>query len=63
MPITPFKRARFVMTATDKQAFDEEYPALYDINWWAKLYFDCEIFPWQQYFYHHPAKDKMVVTT
>ncbi len=30
-----------------------------DINAWSFGYFDRPLFPWQQYFYLHPAKDKM----
>ncbi|HEY7419350.1 MAG TPA: hypothetical protein VH593_29470, partial [Ktedonobacteraceae bacterium] len=32
-----------------------------DISLWAKLYFDLDIFPWQNYFYHYPCNDKMVI--
>lgn len=30
-----------------------------NINTWTQGYFDIELFPWQQYFFHYPTKDKM----
>jgi hypothetical protein len=52
---------RIQLTKLDRLAFDPEKGAYSDIAWWAKLYFDAQVFPWQQYFYHHPAKNKLVI--
>lgn len=30
-----------------------------NINTWTKGYFNLQLFPWQQYFFHYPVKDKM----
>jgi hypothetical protein len=61
MSATLLKTAPFRLTALDLVALDPDAGALNDIGFWAKLCLDATVFDWQQYFYHHPAKDKMVV--
>lgn len=61
MPASLTKNAPFKLTTLDRVALDPDQGALQDIQFWAKLYFDATVFDWQAYFYHHPAKDKMVV--
>jgi hypothetical protein len=61
MPAMLLKSAPFKLTALDRVALDPETGALNDIGFWAKHYFDARVFDWQQYFSHHPAKDKLVV--
>lgn len=57
----PSKPEPFVLSEIDRIAFDPENGAANDLNWWAKLYFDGMAFPWQQYWYHYPCKDKLVI--
>jgi hypothetical protein len=40
---------RIQLTKLDRLAFDPEKGAFNDIGWWAKLYFDGQVFPWQQH--------------
>jgi hypothetical protein len=49
------------LTKLDRMAFDPDKGAFNDLAWWAKLYFDGTVFPWQSYFYHYPCNDKMVI--
>ena len=58
---SPFKLKSFHMTPLDREMLDPDRGGLNDITWWYKAYFDGTLYPWQHYFYHHPAKDKMVV--
>ncbi len=46
------------MTALDKAILEN---CEYDLNLWMAGYFDGQAFPWQQYFYHAPQKDKCLV--
>ncbi len=54
-------KPRIQLTKIDRIAFDPEQGCYHALNWWAKLYFDGEAYPWQSYFYHYPCKDKMVI--
>ena len=61
MPSSPFKTKSFHLSSLDRELLDPDHGGLQDISWWYKAYFDGELYPWQHYFYHHPAKDKLVV--
>src|SRR5215472_15059307 len=62
MPVDPFKkRSRFLFSPADKLALDPDKGCYNDIGFWGKLSFDVDVFPWQQYFYHHPAHDKLCI--
>jgi hypothetical protein len=54
-------KPRIQLTKIDRIAFDPEQGCFTDLNWWAKLNYDGEAYPWQSYFYHYPCKDKMVI--
>ncbi len=54
-----FEKPAFHLSAVDKVAFNSD--AHVDIDLWARLYWDAEIFPWQSYFMRQPQHDKMVV--
>ena len=61
MSTSPFKTKSFHLTSLDRELLDPEHGGLSDISWWYQAYFDGELYPWHHYFYHHPAKDKLVV--
>lgn len=52
------KPTQFALTALDKEILEH---CRYDIDLWARGYFDGQVFPYQQYFYHAPQHDKMLI--
>lgn len=52
------KTAQFAMTSLDKEILERSH---YNIDLWASGYFDGQVFPWQQQFYHRPQKHKMLI--
>lgn len=54
LPLLPAKR--FQLYSWERAALEA---GATNIAVWAKAYFDVDLFPWQQYFYHYPVKDKM----
>lgn len=52
------KNTQFALTALDKEILTY---CRDDIDLWMKGYFDGQLFPYQQYFYHAPQKDKMLI--
>lgn len=61
MPANPFKSKQFKLTTLDRQALDPANGVDRDIDLWCQLYLNQHMFPWQRYFYHHPARNKMCV--
>ena len=49
---------QFALTSLDKEILTH---CEYDIGLWMTGYFDGVVFPYQQYFYHAPQRDKMLV--
>lgn len=58
MPKKGFKRPEYTFTGTDKQIL---LATKDDIKLFSEHYFDVEPMPWQEYFYHAPQKQKIVV--
>lgn len=59
MPTRKFeKNTQFAMTALDREILEH---AQFDLDLWLSGYFDGQCFPYQQYFYHAPQKDKLLV--
>lgn len=54
------KPTQFALTALDREVLTY---GQYDIDLWARGYFGRGLFPYQQYFYHAPQKDKMLVAS
>jgi hypothetical protein len=59
-------RPRLNLTKVDRIAFDPEVGAYLSLNTWAKLYFDGEAYPWQDWWYSYggspiACKDKLVI--
>src|SRR5260221_10009061 len=58
MPRKFDKQTQFHLTPLDKEILTRPR---YDIDLWAKGYFDGQLFPYQRYFYHAPQKDKLLI--
>lgn len=58
MPRKYDKPTQFQVTPLDHEIMSR---SRYDIDLWAKGYFDGQVFPYQRYFYHAPQKDKLLI--
>jgi hypothetical protein len=59
MPTTKLKKTTsFAMNSLDKEILTR---CQYDIDLWAKGYFDGQMFRYQQEFYHRPQKNKLLI--
>lgn len=54
------KPTQFALTALDREILTYGKD---DIDLWSRGYFDQGLFPYQQYFYHAPQKDKMLAAS